>query len=80
MKQTYQDGTEITCQININIRNLKIFAILMCKGSLNTKAEYLFDLILGPENARAEEAARLKDEHHCSYISWKSGRMTSILR
>ena len=79
MKQKFTDGSEVTCQININILNLKVFAILMCKGSLNTKAEYLFDLILGPEVARSEKINR-EDKTHCdnhqTYISWKSGRMT----
>ena len=64
MKQKFTDGSEVTCQININILNLKVFAILMCKGSLNTKAEYLFDLILGPEVARSEKNNR-EDKIHC---------------
>jgi hypothetical protein len=48
----------------------------MCKGSLKTKAECLFDLILGPEIAKVENADLEENEDHDTYIAWKSGRMT----
>ena len=48
------DGTEIIYQINIDVFDLKVFGLLMCKGSLRDKAAYLFDLLLGPEKARSE--------------------------
>ena len=74
------DGTEITCSINVDILDFKIFALLMCKGSLHSKAKYLFDLILGPRLAKAEKEMREENEEHKTHISWKSGRMVKIFK
>ena len=58
IKQITADGTELIYQINIDVFDLKIFALLMCKGSLRSKASYLFDILQGPETARAERKLR----------------------
>jgi hypothetical protein len=42
----------------------------MCKGKLRLKAEYLFDIILGPEK-------RDQGEQH---IAWKSGRILKVFK
>ena len=34
--------------ININVFDLKLFALLMCPGSVFEKAHFLFDVMLTP--------------------------------
>jgi hypothetical protein len=71
------DGTEIVYQINIDVFDLKIFALLMCKGSLRSKASYFFDLLLGPEKARAERKEReANPKESKTFLSFKGGRIT----
>ena len=54
----------------------------MCKGNLKTKATYFFDLLLGPEIARAEQAQREKDQDGTSrtYLAWKGNRLTTAFK
>ena len=42
------DGSSLTIQITIDLCNLKLFALLMCKGKLREKARMLFDVVMGP--------------------------------
>jgi hypothetical protein len=49
----------------------------MCKGSLKTRAECLFDLILGPELVKANID---HSEDHDIYLAWRSGRMTLVFK
>jgi len=50
--------------------NLKLFALLMCKGSHKIKAELLFDVIMGPDKMLNQE----------THIAWRSGRLIKILK
>ena len=52
IKSLAPDGSEMTVQINIDIFTLKIFALLMCKGSQKAKADIFFDLVVGPEGVK----------------------------
>ena len=52
MKTVTADGSETTFQINIDVFTLKIFALLMCKGSQKSKAHIFFDLVVGPEGVK----------------------------
>lgn len=47
IKQTGRDGKETIIQISIDLFSLKVFAILLCRGSTREKAELFFDLIVG---------------------------------
>ena len=42
----------------------------MCKGTVKEKAEFLFDIALGPEGVKQEKES----------IAWKSGRMVSAFK
>ena len=75
------DGTEIIYQINIDVFDLKVFALLMCKGSLRDKAAYLFDLLLGPEKARSERKEREKNPKNAkTFLSFKGGRIQQAFK
>ena len=50
--------------------NLKLFALLMCKGRHEIKAELLFDIILGPDKMLDEE----------THIAWRSGKLIRIFK
>jgi len=65
IKQTDKDGFETVIQISIDIFTLKIFALLMCKGTIKEKSLYLFDAIIGHSGLKID-----RDE-----ITWKSSRM-----
>lgn len=52
IKSMAPDGSEMTVQINIDVFTLKIFALLMCKGSTKAKADIFFDLVVGPEGVK----------------------------
>jgi hypothetical protein len=54
----------------------------MCKGSLRTKATYFFDLLLGPETAKAEKNEREKDDtgNSKTYLAWKGSRLTNAFK
>ena len=41
-------GESDQAELFIDLVNLKIFALLMCRGSSNDKANVLFDLVAGP--------------------------------
>jgi len=64
------DGNELTIQLNIDLFSLKLFALLMCKGSIKEKADIMFDIALGPEAVKQEKNS----------IAWKSGRMVSAFK
>ena len=49
IKSTTQDGSEVLIQINIDVFDIKILALLMCKGSVKVKSDLFFDLVVGPE-------------------------------
>lgn len=51
---------------------LKIFTLLMCKGTVRHKAGVMFDLVLGPE--------KVKDNDDLSTISWKSSRLVRVFK
>ena len=70
IKAQGHDGAELTIQINVDLFNIKVFALLMCKGTQKEKADILFDLVLGPEGVK-----QAKDT-----IAWKSGRMVSAFK
>lgn len=36
-------------ELSVDLFNLKIYALLMCPGSSKVKADFLFDLIMGPQ-------------------------------
>ena len=46
------DGSSVTVQINVDVTTLKIFALLMCKGTIREKSHYLFDIIIGMEKVK----------------------------
>ena len=50
--------------------NLKLFALLMCKGNLKLKTEILFDIILGPEKM-------LNGDKN---INWQSNKALGIFK
>ena len=55
----------------IDLLNLKIFALLVCKGKSEEKADILFDIIMGP----TEE---IKDKDNV--ISWMNPRLVKSVR
>jgi hypothetical protein len=53
----------------------------MCKGSLKSKATYLFDLLLGPEKARSERKEReLKPKEARTFLSFRGGRIQQAFK
>lgn len=70
IKTVALDGSKVTTQITIDIVNLKLFALLMCKGKHKTKAEHLFDIILGPEKMHQGEKR----------VAWRSGRIHKVFK
>lgn len=46
------DDKDMQIKINIDVQLLKVFALLMCKGSLNQKAGIFFDLAVGSEGVK----------------------------
>ena len=65
IKTTAIDGSQLTIQINIDLMELKIFALLMCKGTVRYKAGIMFDIAIGPEKVKESNGT----------ISWKSSRL-----
>ena len=49
------DGSESTVQINIDVFKLKIFALLMCKGSIIVKTDVFFDLVIGADGIKQDK-------------------------
>ena len=70
IKTTALDGSMLTIQINIDLMELKIFALLMCKGTVRYKAGILFDIAVGPEKVNDEDAT----------ISWTSSRLIKAFK
>lgn len=64
------DGSSLTIQITIDVSNLKLFALLMCKGKLREKARILFDIVMGPTKLLQGE----------TLVSWKSGRIIKVFK
>lgn len=54
LKTTAVDGSSVTVKISVDVLTLKIFALLMCKGTIKTKATYLFDIIVGMEKVKKQ--------------------------
>ena len=46
------DEKDMKLKINIDVQKLKVFALLMCKGSLNQKSSVFFDLAVGSEGVK----------------------------
>lgn len=63
-------GKETVIQININLFNIRMFALLMCKGTVAQKAKALYDIILG-------RAAETSDQ---STVCWSSARMKNAFK
>jgi len=62
-------------QITIDVFALKIFAILMCKGTIREKATILFEAIEGGlQGSSGKDHEEHSGSHECS-IAWSSGRM-----
>ena len=55
----------------VDIINLKIFALLMCRGSSKDKAAILFDLILGPQSTSVGP----NSSNNSDKIAWKNPRL-----
>ena len=39
------NGKQMTIQLQLNVNSLKVFAFLMCKGTVREKAGHFFDFI-----------------------------------
>ena len=64
------DGSLMTVQLSIDILALKMFALLMCQGSLDEKAAIFFDIIVGIEGLEIEKNA----------ISWQNKRLVAGMK
>ena len=60
-----KNGSTSVVHLSIDVFNLKLFALLMCRGKPREKAEFLFDAILGFDGVKKEKET----------LSWQSSRM-----
>ena len=70
LRQVGPDGKETVIKLTIDTFKLKMFALLMCKGSAREKSSELFSAIVGPAGMKVG-----KDQ-----ISWRSTRMQSAFK
>lgn len=49
------DGSSQTVQISVDVSNLKLFAILMCKGPIRDKAQVFYEVVIGMEKVKKEK-------------------------
>ena len=65
----------------IDLVNLKVFALMMCMGKSRDKASVLFNLCMGPKIKKKEnEIDESKHHHHYDEdkhdtITWKNARL-----
>lgn len=52
IKTIAHDGSSSTVQVCIDVKNLKMLAILLCKGTSEEKASVLFDTVIGMEKVK----------------------------
>ena len=64
------DGSQLTLQINVDVMTLKIFALLMCKGTAKEKAAIFYDIVVGLEGKKLEKDA----------IPWNSKRLVESFK
>ena len=62
-----KNGVESVEQITIDVFSIKIFALLMCKGSVAEKAEALYNTIT-------------VDPQSCSRVLWNSSRIKNAYK
>ena len=66
-------GTKQSIMVRVDIFNFKIFALLMCKGSIRRKAENLFELA-------ANQVAGQNDITGEEVIAFNSGRLIKAFK
>ena len=72
IETTGLDGSALSVQITVNLEILRLFALLMCKGSIRDKAARFFEVIIGPLKAEANNDNET--------VAWKSGRMVNAFK
>lgn len=76
IKTIGQDGSSETVQVYIDVKNLKMLAILLCKGTTEEKASVLFDTVIGMEKVKRQMIDCEEDQ----LISWNHRRLVSCFK
>jgi hypothetical protein len=63
LNQISQNGSFIESKSGVDLYNLKIFALLMCRGELSEKAGIIFDLIMVFNKEKDPEKRILRWNH-----------------
>ena len=63
-------------QISVDLFSLKVFALLMCKGTVRDKAVHLFNLIEGGHSGGLKDSTKEKEPS----VTWNSGRMKQAFK
>ena len=64
------DGSSTEVQINVDVTTLKMYALLMCKGTHAQKAAVFFDIVIGMEGKK----------EGLETITWNQSRLVTGLK
>ena len=64
------DGSSTEVQINVDVTTLKMYSLLMCKGTAAQKAGVFFDIVIGMEGKKEE----------LDTITWNQSRLVTGLK
>lgn len=81
------DGSTQTVQISVDVSTLKIFALLMCRGTVKSKAKMFYHTVIGMERLKKEkakastlDALELFDSDSAVNISWNSKKLVNSFK
>lgn len=73
-----KDGSSKTIQFYVDVMNLRLLALVLCKGSIEEKANVFFDTVIGMEKVKRQ---RLENEYaEEPNVSWRQRRLVASFK